>query len=261
VPDVDDTAGALLALATFLRTASNGDRQRGRAAAAAGVTWLLQLQNADGGWPTFCRGWGKLPFDRSGADLTAHALRALHAWQPLRPRPIEKALDRGLRFLARQQRDDGSWTPLWFGNQDHPEEANPVYGTARVLLAYRDLGLESTEPAHRGLQWLGACRGRDGGWSGGATPDRGPHTTGVSTVEETAVAVEALASAEVGPSLHVALGEGVDWLIEAVESGRHRQPAPIGFYFARLWYYEKLYPLSFTVASLGHALGRLASRR
>ena len=23
-------------------------------------------------WPTFCRGWGRLPFDRSGSDLTAH---------------------------------------------------------------------------------------------------------------------------------------------------------------------------------------------
>jgi len=27
--------------------------------------WLLGLQNSDGGVPTFCRGWGKLPFDRS----------------------------------------------------------------------------------------------------------------------------------------------------------------------------------------------------
>ena len=43
----------------------------------AGVRWLLDLQNRDGGWPTFCRGWGKLPFDKSSPDLTAHALRAL----------------------------------------------------------------------------------------------------------------------------------------------------------------------------------------
>jgi squalene-hopene/tetraprenyl-beta-curcumene cyclase len=28
-------------------------------------------------------------------------------------------------------------------------------------------------------------------------------------------------------------------------------PSPIGLYFAKLWYYEKLYPLIFTVASLG----------
>ena len=34
-------------------------------AALRGVCWLLNLQNRDGGWPTFCRGWGVLPFDRS----------------------------------------------------------------------------------------------------------------------------------------------------------------------------------------------------
>jgi glycosyltransferase involved in cell wall biosynthesis len=42
-------------------------------------------------------------------------------------------------------------------------------------------------------------------------------------------------------------------LVEAVESGRFREPAPIGFYFAKLWYFEKLYPLIFTVAALGRA--------
>ena len=46
---------------------------------------------------------------------------------------------------------------------------------------------------------------------------------------------------------------GNHWLVEAVESGRFREPSPIGFYFAKLWYYEKLYPLIFTVAALGRA--------
>ena len=48
-----------------------------------------------------------------------------------------------------------------------------------------------------------------------------------------------------------AVGRGVAWLVEAVESGRFRDPSPIGFYFAKLWYFEKLYPLIFTVAALG----------
>ncbi len=34
------------------------------------------------------------------------------------------------------------------------------------------------------------------------------------------------------------------------------QPAPIGFYFAKLWYYERLYPMVFTVAAL-EAVARL----
>ena len=75
-PDADDTAGALVALHTL------GLRDpKIIAAATSGVRWLLDLQNRDGGIPTFCRGWGKLPFDRSSADITAHALHAWSAWR------------------------------------------------------------------------------------------------------------------------------------------------------------------------------------
>src|SRR5262249_31093968 len=59
VPDADDTPGALIALHHL---ASNDAPVR--EAAAAGIRWLLDLQNRDGGIPTFCRGWGALPFDR-----------------------------------------------------------------------------------------------------------------------------------------------------------------------------------------------------
>src|SRR5262249_8055885 len=62
VPDADDTAGALLALARL------GLHAEAREAAGRGLRWLLDLQNRDGGWPTFCRGWGYLPFDRSSPD-------------------------------------------------------------------------------------------------------------------------------------------------------------------------------------------------
>ena len=41
---------------------------------------------------------------------------------------------------------------------------------------------------------------------------------------------------------------------EAVFTRRHWENSPIGFYFAKLWYYERLYPLVFTVAALGHAV-------
>ena len=107
VPDADDTAGALLAL-RYLRTS-----RETHAAVLAGVLWLLRLQNADGGMPTFCRGWGTLPFDRSSADLTAHAIRAWLAWSDSVPakiqKQIQKAVARGLSFLKRSQRSNGAW--------------------------------------------------------------------------------------------------------------------------------------------------------
>jgi squalene-hopene/tetraprenyl-beta-curcumene cyclase len=38
--------------------------------------------------------------------------------------------------------------------------------------------------------------------------------------------------------------------MEQVESSEWKKPSPIGFYFARLWYYERLYPMIFTVGAL-----------
>jgi squalene-hopene/tetraprenyl-beta-curcumene cyclase len=289
VPDADDTPGALLALHTF------GDRTAASPVAGQAQRWLLGLQNRDGGWPTFCRGWGRLPFDRSGTDLTAHALRAFHTWN----RDLGSHRTAALAFLRARQHADGSWSPLWFGNQDHPDEDNPVYGTAKVLLAYRDLGLIDLPEAQRGIAWLVANQNADGGWGSGAwrlrarglglgarrsepkpspSPNPIPNPSPLqSSIEETALAIEALLA--VWPSNTVETRnatEGVPYsisppeprtlnpdlnpchrgrarLLDRVERDEHRQPAPIGFYFAKLWYYERLYPLTFTVAALGRA--------
>jgi squalene-hopene/tetraprenyl-beta-curcumene cyclase len=211
----------------------------------SGITWLLNLQNRDGGIPTFCRGWGYLPFDRSSADLTAHTLRAFRLWSrrlpadhPLQER-MKVATDRGMRYLDRMQRADGSWLPLWFGNQHAPDDENPTYGTARVLAAYRDLGHWESPAAQRGRDWLCRMQNPDGGWGAGSdTP---------SSVEETALAVEILAGDD---HARQAVRRGAEWLIERVETGRFTEAAPIGFYFAKLWYFEKLYPIIFTVAAL-----------
>jgi squalene-hopene/tetraprenyl-beta-curcumene cyclase len=254
VPDADDTPGALLALRHL------GSGESVRQAAQAGVTWLLDLQNRDGGIPTFCRGWGTLPFDRSSTDLTAHALRAWLAWKREMPdrlqQRIDRAVQRGLRFLDNSQRGDGAWAPLWFGNQHAPDEENLTYGTSRVLLALIPLmdgspRLPTRASLLRAAGWLLDTQNPDGGWGGQAeTP---------SSIEETALAVEALAvvgqsaicAAETKSRLRTALRRGVDWLIERTRQGTYFPPSPIGFYFAKLWYFERLYPMVYTVAALG----------
>jgi squalene-hopene/tetraprenyl-beta-curcumene cyclase len=251
VPDGDDTPGALLALQ------HTGWGEGNYSAIKSGLDWLLGLQNGDGGWPTFCRGWGHLPFDRSGSDLTAHALRAFMFWlkrtdgkfyrtfwtlNPDGPADVF-AMEWGVDYLDQTQRPDGSWLPLWFGNQHAPDDENPTYGTARVLAAYRDLDLMSSEQARRGIAWLLAVQNSDGGWGGaGNTP---------SSIEETALAVEVLFDA--GEAARSAVERGLAWLIERIEVGGLSQPTPIGFYFAKLWYFEKLYPIIFSLAALGRA--------
>jgi squalene-hopene/tetraprenyl-beta-curcumene cyclase len=253
VPDADDTAGALLAIWTL-----GGVTQLN--AAVAGIEWLLDLQNSDGGIPTFCRGWGALPFDRSAPDLTAHALEAWSIWYPaLAPdlqRRISDATERGALYLVRDQRPDGSWAPLWFGNQHVAGEVNLTYGTARVIGALAAT-LARDAPAtqrslRRGITWLLGARNSDGGWGGA---DGAP-----SSIEETGVALYALgrSGGHLSPPLADAMRGGVRWLVAATEEGRRTPASPIGLYFARLWYYEELYPLVLGLRGLAQVRAAMA---
>ncbi|UCG33723.1 MAG: hypothetical protein JSU68_03630 [Phycisphaerales bacterium] len=270
VPDADDTAGALLALRRLATAEKDGGLLTGKIkqAGEAGVRWLLDLQNRDGGIPTFCKGWGRLPFDRSCPDLTAHALRAWRAWQPhvgreLRARVVHAAA-RAVRYLVRAQRADGTWVPLWFGNQHAPDQENPLYGTTRVLRAGSGVlpasgpGQAWSRARQRAIEWVLHAQNKCGGWGGAAGVD--------ATIEETALAVEALADccacaesghADFGQVLD-ALGRGTAWLAERTAGGTQFDPAPIGLYFAKLWYFECLYPVIFTVAALERARRVLA---
>jgi squalene-hopene/tetraprenyl-beta-curcumene cyclase len=236
VPDADDTPGALLAL-SLLR---EGDDPETTQAAVAGVQWLLNLQNSDGGMPTFCRGWGKLPFDQSCPDLTAHAIRAWSAW------PSEhaaSAIARGFGYLVKSQQADGSWIPLWFGNQRAPEQSNPVYGTSRVLLCAALGATDSWKKAvGRARDWLARTQNDDGGFGGAPGLE--------SSIEETALAVEGLAAAEGAVD---AVTRGCRWLAMRTAEGTAFVPSPIGLYFAKLWYWDRLYPLIFTVGALSRA--------
>jgi squalene-hopene/tetraprenyl-beta-curcumene cyclase len=258
VPDADDTAGALLALHHL------GIRDEAVSnAVAAGIGWLLDLQNGDGGIPTFCRGWTNLPFDRSAPDLTAHALGAMGVWVEAidsEPQTVP-AMGRAMDFLEMVQRTDGSWVPLWFGNQSVPNKGNPVYGTSRVLThlsrvptAYRR---RMDTACERAVCWLLSAQNADGGWGGAPSV--------ASSIEETALAVDALAQS-VGahhhspvPAMSEAIARGAQWLIDHTEKGRSTPACPIGLYFAQLWYFEELYPIVFTLTALGKAQAMLSS--
>jgi len=250
VPDADDTPGAMLAIRELMDESSFA---RCRSAAEKGAIWLLDLQNRDGGIPTFCRGWGALPFDRSSPDLTAHTLRAWMAWYPDFAPDLQERIDSGLRagidFLKRTQQSNGAWIPLWFGNQHlRRDEENPTYGTAMVC---RALEVVPKTPVtitllESGRTWLRDHQNADGGWGGGsATP---------SSIEETALAVATLAADRHSA---VAVIRGLEWLRTATRNGTHFPATPIGFYFAKLWYFERIYPYVWTVDAVNRAAGCL----
>jgi squalene-hopene/tetraprenyl-beta-curcumene cyclase len=101
--------------------------------------------------------------------------------------------------------------------------------------------------AERAVRWLVENQNLDGGWSA----ERGI----ASTVEETGLALEVLSEvAELGVGASelalAAADQAALWLAIRVEAGTVEQPSPIGFYFAKLWYFEALYPLIFAVSGL-----------
>jgi squalene-hopene/tetraprenyl-beta-curcumene cyclase len=237
-PDADDTPGALVALHILLDGKNCIEVEKG-------IEWLLDLQNSDGGIPTFCKGWGKLPFDRSSPDLTAHTFLAFELWRNALPANLKAKVDasmkRMLLWLRKIQHTDGSWIPLWFGDQDAKDERSPVYGTAVVV---EHLSVSSNplakELAAKGAAYLASAQNEDNGW-GGAKGVR-------SKITFTAKAVSALSAFSGQYTEH--LEKGFDYLYTAYQSGKLEKREPIGLYFARLWYSEELYNVVFVLKGL-----------
>jgi hypothetical protein len=246
VPDADDTPGAIIALLGLY----SGSKEE-LSAISNGCRWLMELQNRDGGFPTFCKGWSKLPFDKSSADLTGHALLALLMTIEKLGRSIPQKLCKKIRrstfravaYLNANQSDEGAWLPLWFGNQLTDDQSNPTYGSAKVCtyltdcLKFKQLytGIRGrlaimTAKAH---QYLLNQQNSDGSW-GGKKDTRG-------TIEETSLAVCALADGNRDACL-----KGISWL----EKQEKLTASPIGLYFALLWYDEKMYPLIYQTEAL-----------
>jgi squalene-hopene/tetraprenyl-beta-curcumene cyclase len=244
VPDGDDTPGTILAL-----LALNQDHpELVKKAVLDGCNWLTHLQNNDGGLPTFSRGWGKLPFDQSCSDLTGHGLLALaqadHIYQDSLSRKeqvrFRKIFVKALVYLRKNQSRQGSWLPLWFGNQHTADHTNPVYGTARVV-AYLNETLKTRLGAEydhvlklmveEGCRFLASVQNQDGSWGGNKNID--------GSIEETSLAVTALWR----NGFQDECTSGLNWLAQKTKSDGI-VASPIGLYFASLWYDEEMYPLT-----------------
>ena len=249
VPDVDDTSGAILALLE-LYSSDIAETE----AIINGCQWLTTLQNKDGGFPTFCKGWGRLPFDSSSADLTGHALVALTKSLDILGDKMTNYLQNSIRlciarsfgFLWKVQNDNGSWYPLWFGNQFTSDQKNPVYGTAKVAIYLKDSLLYNSlddnmiknigRMLSNAQDYLLKQQNEDGSW-GGEIGIRG-------TIEESSLAISALIGKDQGAIL-----KGFEWLENEYNNNGLRSN-PIGLYFAMLWYDEKLYPLIYYIEAL-----------
>jgi squalene-hopene/tetraprenyl-beta-curcumene cyclase len=257
VPDADDTAAALIALfylKEFTQIAPLTKTVR------LGLSWLMNLQNSNGGMPTFCKGWGKLPFDKSCCDITAHSIEAFTTWMDYIKTCDYVVFDDGfmnhlqsstlkmVAYLEGEQDREGAWMPLWFGHQQTPEKLNKVIGTARVIKGLHALQESSfnddssvkariTSIVDKGESFLLHQQNKDNGWSAGSD----------STVEESALVITALFHG--GEESRNAARKGGVWLEDMI-SNNEIKAVPIGLYFSVLWYDEKLYPLIWSLEAL-----------
>lgn len=250
-PDSDDTAEVLLALRGVEPTDPDLDR-RVAAARERGLSWLLAMQNVDGGWAAFDRGCGHreilthIPFadhnallDPSCADITGRVLELLAREGFDR---TDEEVRRAVAFLRREQGDDGTWYGRW--------GCNYIYGTCFALRGLSSVGENMARDRYRrAVRWLEAVQNEDGGWGEtlGSYEDPSRKGEGPSTAAQTAWALLALEAA--GEARTDAVERGLGYLLRTqTEEGawEDRWWTGTGFpevFYLRYGYYDDYFPL------------------
>ncbi|WP_233569815.1 squalene--hopene cyclase [Falsibacillus albus] len=161
-PDIDDTTAALRAIRTLAI-----EQVVYRQAWDRGVNWLLSMQNRDGGWPAFeknvdkkllslmpIEGGKDLLIDPSTVDLTGRTLEFFGNYTHLDQQ--HPKMKRGVRWLLKQQKADGSWVGRW---------GVYIYGTWAAVTGLLAVGVSKEHPAiQKALTWLLKNQNSDGGW-------------------------------------------------------------------------------------------------
>ncbi|HEX7696120.1 MAG TPA: squalene--hopene cyclase [Candidatus Acidoferrum sp.] len=254
-PDVDDTAFVLMAL----QRVKYPDPKRMEGAVRRGIQWLLSMQNRDGGWGAFDRDNDKkflcnIPFadhnamiDPSTADVTARVIECLgrFGWPAEHP-----AIQRAVRFLLKDQSDDGSWFGRW--------GVNYVYGTSGVLRALETVSLTARDYCQRAVLWLRTMQKADGSFGESLRSYEMPATKGQgpSTPSQTAWGLIGLLA---GADVHEpAIDKAVSYLVDQQkEDGSWSEPDFTGTGFPGVFYLKyHFYRNSFPV----YALARYANQ-
>lgn len=243
-PDVDDTAVVVMALHRM-------DAEKYRPSIERSATWIIGMQSSNGGWGAFDAENDKqylnaIPFADHGAlldpptvDVTARCVSMLaQIGHDIGSKPVQK----GLKFLRREQEADGSWFGRW--------GTNYIYGTWSALSAFNACGQDMQAPfIRRGVEFLLSVQNDDGGWGedNESYATRGYHAAHSSTPSQTAWALLALMAA--GETDNPAVERGVRWLMECGRDGAkwdEQLYTGVGFprvFYLRYYGYSAYFPL------------------
>lgn len=174
-PDIDDTAIVCCAL----NSVKLQNEEEKNDAVKAGIRWILDMQNSNGSWAAFDRNNHKkllryipyadfiTPLDFGSPDITAHVIYVLGKLKSdldqefLRTNDFLKRITRGFNYLAKSQKDDGSWYGRW--------GVNYLYGTSKVMQSFGEIEriilIDSfKQRILKAKNWLESCINHDGGW-------------------------------------------------------------------------------------------------
>jgi squalene-hopene/tetraprenyl-beta-curcumene cyclase len=259
-PDVDDTAvvGMLLHRAENPAYAEPISRAR---------EWILGMQSTNGAWGAFDinndrQYLNHIPFADHGAlldppteDVTARCISFL---AQLGNDEDTASIKRGVDYLRREQRADGSWFGRW--------GTNYIYGTWSVLCALNAAGVPPNDPMmRRAANWLINKQREDGGWGedcesyADAPPGEFHGVAAQSLPSQTAWAMLGLMAA--GLADHESVKRGAAFLQNAQgEDGSWTEAAYNAVGFPRVFYLKYHgYPRFFPLLALSRYKNLLAS--
>lgn len=273
--NVWDTALSIISLAD-----AGADKYAPQMSRAA--LWLLENQNADGGWPFSGLPGGRLPSD---ADDTALASLALLKSGVNRD---HDALKRSFEWLRAHQSQNGGWGTYRPGAGDvscvsitsHVIEAclameifreeisrglnwlkvaisssgywrdlwlsRNIYGTATAIAALYKSGHSDCDEVKRGIRWLEQNQNPDGGW--------GEDMEGrirKSTVEQTAWSTYALL---LNDARNPSAWKGIDCILKCQNPDGSWPSSCVGIYWEVIGgYADTVYPSVFSLMALSRA--------
>ncbi|MCQ4082417.1 squalene--hopene cyclase [Streptomyces sp. RB6PN25] len=103
------------------------------------VRWLESVQNADGGWGEDLRSYPDTSWVGRGASTASQTAWALLALLAAGEREGQ-AVERGVRWLAETQADDGSWDEPYFTGTGFPWDFSINYHLYRMVFPLTALG-------------------------------------------------------------------------------------------------------------------------